>query len=706
MNNKIILISSVVLLAGCGSESTTEVPVANLKKVPELNTISMALTPLKAASSNDFEKHLRNGVYLNSAQNVNRYESINSDTSTSTDANSSPTTSSDSSVGESGYSSTITQEKGVDEGDRIKYDGEFIYVANYSYYQHRTFAEESASSQNTIRILKRDAQGDISELSNTVVNENNSSINSLYLNKDKLAVLSNIFDYSIYNDVIATSLAVDLYFPIQQNFNLTLLDVSDQTEPAITTSYTMEGSIIDSRRVDDVLYIVSSYSPYMTDLPFATTESEKLANYKEVFSSDISDMLPQLTDAQGNKQNLVEPENCFVPAEATDKDGFNGIVTLTTIDLTQPDSISSTCINTQISGLYATPTSVYLYGTDYQYENGVSSETSIIHKFSVDGQAIDYVASGTLDGRFNWNLSNLRFSEKGDELRVVTTKGDRRNGYHHALNVLSPTGNELKLIAQLPNDTYPAKIGKTTNEGIVQEDIKAVRFFDDKAYIVTFLNTDPLYVLDLADTEQIKITGELEIPGYSSYLHPISDNLLVGIGQNVDPNRIGNIEIDTIDADESTPIVEGAKFSLFDVSNMDNPLEISSIVYENGYTPVEFDYHALTYLETVENTHRFGLPVERWLTETVVDAETGKKMDVWSRDNSLQLIEITGNDADATLVEIGSVKPILGEEPSFGYYISGWDDRAIFHGDDIYYLHGNSFWKSFWQTPELTSGPF
>lgn len=701
MNKKIILLSSFGLLVGCGSESTTETPVANLKKVPELNEISMALTPLKPATSTDFEKHLRNGVYLTSASN--QYEGVLEST---TDSTSTSSAASDSSVGKNDFSSTITQEAGVDEGDRIKYDGEYIYVANYSYYQHQTFAAESSSSQNTVRILQRDAQGDISELSNTVVNENTSSINSIYLNKDKLAVLSSIFDYSIYNDVIATSLAVDLYFPIQQNFNLSLLDVSDQTEPAITTSYTMEGAIIDSRRVDDVLYIVSSYSPYMADLSYATSESDKLANYKEVFSSDISELLPQLTDAQGNKQNLVEPENCFLPAAATEKDGFNGIVTLTTIDLTQPDSISSVCINTQISGLYATPTSVYLYGTDYQYENGTSTETSIIHKFSVDGQAVDYVASGTLDGRFNWHLSNLRFSEKGDELRVVTTKGNRRDGYNHALNVLSPTGNELKLKAQLPNDTYPEKIGKTTKEGIVQEDIKAVRFFEDKAYIVTFLNTDPLYVLDLSDTEQIKITGALEIPGYSSYLHPISDNLLVGIGQNVDPNRMGLIEIDTVNAEETTPIVEGAKFSLFDVSNMDNPLEIHSIVYENGYTPVEFDYHALTYLETADNTHRFGLPVERWLTETVVDEESGKKMDVWSKENSLQLIEITGNDTDAMLVEIGSVKPTVGTEPSQASYISGWDDRAIFHGDDIYYLHGNSFWKSFWQTPDLTSGPF
>jgi len=695
LNKNLLLLSSFFLLVGCGSDSETEVSIEQVKIVPVLNAVSVALTPLKSADSKDFERHLKNGVYLNSTRQNDVYEAVVDSTSTAD-------VSSDSSK-QSSYSSTITQEVGVDEGDRIKYDGEYMYIANYEYYQKQTLLAEAPTSQTSVRILQRDTQGDLNMLSNIVVNEDASSINSLYLNKNTLAVLSNIYNYSIASTMVTSNIAIDQFFPVEQNFNLSLLNVSDQSAPAVTMSYTMNGSIIDSRRVDDILYIVSSFSPYSDTLTYATTDAEKLENYKRVFSSSISDFLPQLTDAQGNTRNLVEPESCYLPAESTDKDGFNGIVTLTTVDLTQPDSISSICINTQVSGLYATPTSVYLYGTDYQYENGNSTETSIIHKFSIDKQDIDYVASGTLDGRFNWSLSNLRFSEQGDDLRVVTTKGDRNTGYDHYVNVLRPSGNELSLIAQLPNATYPEKIGKLNETGIVQEDIKSVRFFENRAFIVTFLNTDPLYVLDLSDTEQMKITGALEIPGYSAYLHPVSDNLLVGIGQNVDPNRMAFIDEVSISGDESTPIVEGAKISLFDVSNMNNPLEINSIVYEDGYTPVEFDYHALTYLKMADGTHRFGLPVEKWLTETVVDVDTGQKMDVWSRENSLQLVEVTGSDTDATLINQGSVKAISAEEQT---YISGWDDRAIFHEDDIYYLHGNSIWKSLWQTSTLTTGPF
>ncbi len=76
---------------------------------------------------------------------------------------------------------------------------------------------------------------------------------------------------------------------MEQTFNLSLVDVSDRSAPAVTTSYTMDGAIIDSRRVDDVLYIVSSFSPSVAGLPFAETEAEKLDNYKKkFFLSNIS----------------------------------------------------------------------------------------------------------------------------------------------------------------------------------------------------------------------------------------------------------------------------------------------------------------------------------------------------------------------------------------------------------------------------------
>jgi hypothetical protein len=270
------------------------------------------------------------------------------------------------------------------------------------------------------------------------------------------------------------------------------------------------------------------------------------------------------------------------------------------------------------------------------------------------------------------------------------------------VNILTQQGNELKTIAQLPNESNSKVIGKVNAQGIVDEDIKAVRFYESNAYIVTFLETDPLYIIDLADNTKPVITGELEIPGYSSYLHPLSDNLLLGIGQNVDPNRFTTVA-DNTGSEQSSPVIEGAKVTLFDISDLQAPKEIKSIVYADGYTPVEYNYHALTYLPVADGTFRFALPVERWKIITMV--EDGQKYDIWQASNSLELLEVTSSDSDAELVIKGS---ILAEQPENNLvpFIHGGDDRGVLHYDDIYYIHGNDVWRSYWLNPEQVEGPF
>ncbi|NQY38312.1 MAG: beta-propeller domain-containing protein [Alteromonadaceae bacterium] len=118
--------------------------------------------------------------------------------------------------------------------------------------------------------------------------------------------------------------------------------------------------------------------------------------------------------------------------------------------------------------------------------------------------------------------------------------------------------------------------------------------------------TTGIYVIDLSDNLNPMIFGELEFPDYSSYLHPISDSLLLGIGQNVNPNRFPTL---ASNENDMSPVIEGAKVTLFDVSDPTKPREIKSFVYEDGYTPVEYNYHALTYLATNDGKHKFALPV-------------------------------------------------------------------------------------------------
>ncbi|NRA62611.1 MAG: beta-propeller domain-containing protein, partial [Psychrobium sp.] len=338
---------------------------------------------------------------------------------------------------------------------------------------------------------------------------------------------------------------------------------------------------------------------------------------------------------------------------------------------------------------YVSKNSVYLYGVSYLEQQ----TKGVIHKFSITDAQVNYVASGAVEGNFGNRNTQFRFSESGDYLRVISTIRDEDFKPLHQLTVFKSSAehNKLALVSQLPNDSQPAKIGK------VDEDIYAVRYFDNKAYVVTFQRTDPLYVIDLKDHENPFIAGALEIPGYSAYLHPISENLLLGIGQQIDPSRLPNVGDD---ATSSAPVIEeGAQVSLFDVSDPASPKKINTIVYVDGYSPVEFDYHALTYLKVSDDKHLFALPIETWSSKSNAQNDA-----VWSPHVTLQLLEVRLSGSSSELLKAGQINAVKPD--GYSRFIGAWDDRSIIHDDDIYYIHGNHVLHSKWSDPQSITGPY
>lgn len=668
-------------LVACGGNSNSDKVVMGYQAVeslPELNAMTVPTGRLSKASAPTFERHLKQGVFMRAH---NEYRITFGDHNKQAAEQS-----------QGGFSSTNVQEQGVDEADRVKYDGQYLFITQE--HQGIGIFEDSKGTANTfIRVLERDTSGAMAQVGQIAVNQNATSINGIYLHQDKLAILSDIYDDEYGLSEIA-------FFPTNNTFNLSLLDVTNPASANELLSFTIDGAIIDSRRIENTLYIVSSYRATMDGIAYSDQEQDKIDQYNLIMQTDIAELLPSYTDSEGNTRPLVSANDCLIAEQATTKDGFDGLVTITAIDLNNPVNMKSSCINTQVQGLYASARSLYLYGTDYQVNQETFSETSIIHKFNLADTNADYRASGELEGRFNWHMSNLRFSEHDEYLRVVTTSGNRQKGFTHRLNVLKEQSSKLSLVAQLPNDDHTTPIGKVEKDGFVYEDIEAVRFFGDKAYIVTFLNTDPLYVIDLEDPLSPLLKGALEVPGYSAYLHPISDQLLLGVGQNVNPERLTG---DGTDSADPSPIIEGAKVSLFDISNIANPKEIRSIVFEGAYTPVEFDYHALSYLTLADKTTRFAIPIEQWKIETHI-GEDDQKYDVWFTDNQLAVVEVTGASNDSDLREVGYIKAYRDSDN----YISGqgWKDRSIFHDEHIYYIHGIDVWHTIW--PDLTefSGPY
>ena len=201
--------------------------------------------------------------------------------------------------------------------------------------------------------------------------------------------------------------------------------------------------------------------------------------------------------------------------------------------------------------------------------------TTQIHQFDIsDDTRTEYVASGSVTG---FLLNQFAMSELEGRLRVAsTTEPDwRRWGdfeQESMITILEPQDSELVVVGMV------AGLGKG-------ERIYSVRFIEETAYVVTFRQTDPLYTVDLSDPSDPKVLGELKILGYSAYLHPLGDDLLLGVGQ---------------DADERGR-VEGTQVSIFDVSDPANPERIAQLTLAKGSnSAVEYDHRAIPLLGSCE----------------------------------------------------------------------------------------------------------
>jgi hypothetical protein len=205
-----------------------------------------------------------------------------------------------------------------------------------------------------------------------------------------------------------------------------------------------------------------------------------------------------------------------------------------------------------------------------------------VHRFDLEGPDVTYVASGSVPGH---PLNQWALSEHDGDLRIATTEADN-TGSHSAVRVLRERDGELREIGHVGD------LGRG-------ERIYAVRYVGDIGFVVTFRQVDPLYTIDLSDPTAPRVLGELKIPGYSAYLHPVGDELLLGIGQDAD-------------ADGRTL---GAQASLFDVSDLTSPRRLDTLSLGAGsMTPVEFDHRAFLYWP---DEGIAVVPVEQWSTGEV-----------------------------------------------------------------------------------------
>lgn len=582
-------------------------------------------------------------------------------------------------------SSTNTQETNVDEADRLKTDGEYLYAAELNTPSLNIFKANQASAPFVSKI--------------TLGTDSNARLSGLYLdtaNKTLVALAEEQQMYGIWSRWFIPS-----YWQNQQT-QMYLLNVANPANPVQTAKLTVDGQAISSRRIGSTMYVATRHSPTLPGLEqYPSTEAAAAANRTLINNAKLADFLPDYQLNGGSKTDIFNGNDCFM-TQYTDKKSYQtSIVSLLAIDLNSATPIpQGKCFAGDTETLYASTEAIYLATTSYNYSNDaltstvVSNDTAVstsiayapnistdLHKFSLAG-GINYKGSGRVEGHLGWQqeMKPFRLSEHNDVLRLITYVGETPSTNPTPARLYTMQENaatqSLDIIGKLPNNNRPAPLGKPG------EQIYATRFLGDRGYLVTFRATDPLYALDLSKPTDPVMLGELEIDGYSDYLHPVGEHYLLGIGKDAVP--------DTTSAwgDGRGAWVQGVKVALIDVTDPTNPREQDKIIIgkRGTDTAVSQSHHALTSLQRGNNL-QVAFPVS--LHEGGTDYPPGPSAYYnWSRD---QLYRLNINTQTGAMQ---ALPPLVSNSATQDYL---WPyDRSVMIDNYVYYLHGDKVLSQAW----------
>ena len=364
------------------------------------------------------------------------------------------------------------------------------------------------------------------------------------------------------------------------------LDISDPAEPRLDSRTSWSGSQLSLRQYGDTVRLVTSTGlpslPFVEPRPGRLSEAEaKQKNREIVRSSSVEDWVPGLSSESGSGP-LVGCDEVYHPKTWSGTDTV-AVATFSPGDVTDAAAVAVTGAGSEV---YSSADRLYVTGANWASpwpvdgpmgdnpDDSVSSsriapmmnDRTHIHAFALDGDSTRYVASGAIDGslRDRWSLD-----EYDGHLRVAVSWHNRRG-----------ETSESGIVVLDERDGRLEQVGKLRGLG-VDEEIQSVRWFDDLAIVVTFRQIDPLYTIDLRDPASPRRLGELKIPGFSSYLHPIGGDRLLGIG--TDAARDGrNL---------------GAQAAVFDIADASRARQVGKVTFgEESYLAASEDPHAFTWL--------------------------------------------------------------------------------------------------------------
>jgi inhibitor of cysteine peptidase len=412
------------------------------------------------------------------------------------------------------YSTTNIQVNGVDEPDIVKNDGKYIY----------TVSNDFSNGQNRVYIVKADPQDPRAIAKITL--DNNTYLAGMFLSQDgnKLAIIGSQYQVYAYDVSVAPREAMIYPYRSAVETFINVYDISDKAYPMLARNLTLSGSYLNSRMIGNYVYIIVSESAYVlenSDLPLPTV-------YLETGATDIAPSNIYYSDKAyyGETGN-----NCFT---------YTSFIGLNILDNEQ-ELTNMTVLMGGASTMYVSVGNIYVTYPTWSSEQG---EYTSIYRISVAQDKLAFEAKGSVAG---YVLNQYSMDEYNGYFRLATTS--QKSSTQNSVFVLNMN---LTMVGKLENLA-------------VTERIYSARFIGDKAYLVTFRQIDPFFILDLSNPADPKVAGELKIPGYSSYLHPYDADHIIGLG----------IENNTL------------KLSLFDVTNVSSPTEMTKYIIEGDWTSSE-----------------------------------------------------------------------------------------------------------------------
>lgn len=582
-------------------------------------------------------------------------------------------------------STTNLQEAGVDEADEVKTDGEYLYVVA---------SETLETGEHELRVMTL-ADGDASEVSRVAFGmPDYAGFGGMYLLAsngnalDTLVVLRSGFS-GVYTD--------DLIWPgpwswIDSSTEVIFFDVSDPTNPQQTAQMEIDGGLFTTRRVEDTLYAILRFTPGLRP------EDEQSG------AVDPQSLLPRVVINGEDRGPILDFDDALLPPQP-EGDRHADMVLFVPINLSDPqEKPQAQAVVGQSEAIYFSPEAGYLATTRYAYPvnfaiQAISYPPRIeteIHKFAIDATNVTYQGTGTVPGHLGWgfNERSFRMGEHNGDLRVVSSSQTMWPDHEHRVSVLREGRDQtLEEVSHLPNDARPERIGKPG------ELLYSTRFMGDRLYAVSFRNVDPLYVIDMVDPADPFIAGELEITGFSEYLHVLPDDLLLGFGKNASPAEVSG--------DGGTfSWFQGLQLSLFDVSDPSNPTIVQRVDFgrRGSDSPLLYDHHAFSILPGNDTRPaRVAIPV------SVHDAATPEEVVEddptfyypWQY-AGLEMIEVVSGPQPA----LEALEPLITHSAEAGDD-RPYDDkqRSVLVGDTAYYISRGEVWASPWGRGDEAVGP-